>query len=123
MWWRLSAGSCLEGNHTVSLYIGPQAWVLDRLGKNFDGTTKRLSKPALKSDQPNEIHFGRRVELGGEVHVAVGLGVAARDGAEQRQAPNPSLAQFRLMGAQRGDHCSAKSVVVVVLILASPPPI
>lgn len=68
MRWRLSAGSCLEGNHAVSLYISPQAWVLDRFGENFDGTTKCLPKLALKSNQPDEIHLGGRVELGGKVY-------------------------------------------------------
>jgi hypothetical protein len=56
---RMSAGSCLEDNDAVSLHIGPQARVLDRFGKNFDGTTERLPDKAFKSNQPNEIHLGR----------------------------------------------------------------
>src|SRR5271163_3336783 len=101
MWWRLSAGSCLEGNEAVSLYIGPQAWVLDRFGENFDGTTERLSDAALKSNQPNEIHLGRRVELDHEVHVAVRHRRARRSrtaiggGCQRGAAPPPALARWR----------------------------
>ncbi len=63
MWWRLAAGSCLEGNDKVSLYVRPKAWVLDWCRKNFDGTTKRLTDPTLKCNQSDKIHLGRWVEL------------------------------------------------------------
>ena len=71
----------------------PQARVLDRLGKNFDRTTKPLPKPAFKSNQPNEIHPDRRVELNGKIYVAVGLSITPSNGpnSDRRRTPPPGL--------------------------------
>ena len=64
----------------------------------------RLAESALERDQADKIHLCRRVKLGSEVDVAVFGGIATRDRAEEPQTANTRLAQFRLVGAQRGDH-------------------
>ena len=84
MWWRLSAGSCLEGNPAVPLYVGPQPWVLDRLGEDFDRTTKSLTDSALKSDHADKIHLGSWIELNCEINIAFSFSITASDGAKQR---------------------------------------
>lgn len=104
IWWRLSVGSCLEGNNAISLYIGSQAWVFDWFGQNFDGTAESLSDAAFERNQSNEIHLGRWVEFGREVHVAVFLGFTSRNGSEKRQVTDASTAQLRLVRPQGGDH-------------------
>ena len=65
MWSRQSAGSCLEGNPSVSLDIGPQARVLDRFGEDFDGSAEGLRKSAFQPDQSDQVHAGGGIELGG----------------------------------------------------------
>jgi hypothetical protein len=104
MWWRLSSGACLEDNDAISLNIRPQAPALNRLGEDFGGPTERLPNTPFKSNKPNKIHLGRRVEFGQQIHITIRLSAATRDGAEQRQMADTSAAQLRLVRPQGGDY-------------------
>jgi hypothetical protein len=76
---KLSAGSCLEGTPTVSLYVGPQARLLDRLGQEVDLAAKQFGQTPLQGTKRKKPYTGLRIQLGGKVNVAVRLGIAARD--------------------------------------------
>jgi hypothetical protein len=104
MWWRLSAGSCLEGNPAVSFYVRPKPWILDRLREDLDRTPEGVADSALKRDHTDQVHLGGRIELNGEVNVAFGIGIAAGDGTEQGEATDTGHTQFRLVRAQCGDY-------------------
>lgn len=91
---RLSAGPCLEGNPAVPFDAGPQARFLGWLRQQFHTPANDLREAPFQCDQTEKVHACVRIKLGGKVHVAVSLFVAASDGTEQRQPADAGAAQF-----------------------------
>jgi hypothetical protein len=100
---KLSAGSCLEGTPTISVYVGPQAIGLDWLCQQVDLTTKQLSQAPLQGAKGEEPYAGFRIQLGGKINVTIDVGIIAGDGTKQRQTTDAGPAQFRLVRSQGGD--------------------
>ena len=111
---RDAAGSCLEGTPTVLVDLILQAAFLYHSAKGpLDGqVARRCAAPArLAAGDPS----GQRVKFRGKVNVAVRLGLAACDPAEQREGAQARLAQLCLvrtqcrnhtLGHMHGKHCS-----------------
>ncbi len=81
---RLSVILCLEGKPAVPFNVGPQARLLDRLGQQVHTSADDLRDASLQCNQTEKVYLGVGIKFGGEVNVAVGLLIAASNGAEQR---------------------------------------
>src|SRR5258707_6990692 len=92
---RQSPGSCLEGKFAVPLDVGAQTWLLDGLREQVHLTADQFPDPSFQRDKFHQPNPCVPVEFRDDIHVAFGPRVAARDRAEQREAPDARGAQFR----------------------------
>ena len=113
---RDAAGLCLEGTTAVPVDLILQAVFLYRFGQKVHRTAKELGDAPLQRSQLEEVHPSSRVKFRGKVNVAVRLGLAARDRAEQRKGTQARLPQLRLVRAR--NVAITRSAVCMTKIVA-----
>jgi hypothetical protein len=108
---RQTIGSWLEGTAAVSLHIGPQTRLLDRLGQLIDVATEDFRQAPFQANQAEQPDPRVRVKLRHQVDVAVGCGLTARERTEQAEMADAGALQLRRMRAQRAMTASGVSGV------------
>jgi hypothetical protein len=74
--------------------LAPDAVAQAVPGSEVDTTAQDLLQPVLEADEIEQTDGS--LELGEQVHVAVGPGLSPRDGAEQIERANAEIADQRL---------------------------
>jgi hypothetical protein len=108
---RHAAGSWLEGTAPISLDIGPQTRLLDRLGEQIDIAAEDLCQTPFQANQAEQPDACVRVEFRHEVDIAVCRGLTARERTEQAKMTDAGALQFGCVRAQcRDDSVRSKRV-------------
>jgi hypothetical protein len=90
-----SPGSSSEGTASISFYVFPKPRFFYRFRNKIDPATENLAQAALQTGEREEIDTRIPIELRGQIDVAVRLGLAASDRAEQGQMSDTRGAQLR----------------------------